>query len=486
MTLACALLASCLAAQESAPSALPREPRRFRAGAVTYEADVGLVPVPLDHARDDGPRIQLAVARLKSTASEPGAPIVFLAGGPGEGATNMADSPIWAAYLELGDVLLVDQRGTGRSQPSLAEHAPELDAGKLFLDRPTALAAVLEASRAAAADLRASGIDLAFYDARQSADDVVTVVHALGYERARLLAHSYGTHVALDLLRRHAELVERCALLGAAGPDDLLKPASELDPFVGQLAQRAKAAPELAGGMPDLVAVLARVLARAAKEPFMVELPGPGEPVRVAVGRFGLERVLLADLGDPSDLVVFPRLLAELDRGETALLAWFVAKRFEQSRRLPLALYALRGPSGASPERAAHIAADAKQCLFEDARNFPFPDVLSVLGIRDLGEAFRRPVTSDVPALVVSGTLDANTPVRQGQIVRRGFAHGAHLVVANAGHDDLLFDERIRERVVAFLAGDEAHDGTLEIAPRPFVPLTGTVDPAAHPALGVR
>jgi hypothetical protein len=100
--------------------------------------------------------------------------------------------------------------------------------------------------------------------------------------------------------------------------------------------------------------------------------------------------VLLADLGDPSDLVVFPRLLAELDRGETKLLAWFVAKRFEQSRRLPLALYALRGPSGASPERAAHIAADAKQCLFEDARNFPFPDVLPVLGIRDLGEAFRR------------------------------------------------------------------------------------------------
>jgi len=70
--------------------------------------------------------------------------------------------------------------------------------------------------------------------------------------------------------------------------------------------------------------------------------------------------------------------------------------------------------------------------------------------------------------------------------VRRGLAHGAHLVVANAGHDDLLFDEGIRERVVAFLAGDEASDGTMEIAPRPFVPLTGPVDPPAHPALGDR
>ncbi len=476
------------AAQEPLPRAGPREERSFRSGEQTYRAEVGRVFVAEQRGTPEPPTLELAVARLRSTSAHPGAPIVFLAGGPGEGATRLVDSPIWAAYLELGDVLLIDQRGTGRSRPSLAWSSPALDPARLFGEREDALAAVLEWSALAATEMRAEGVDLAAYTTRASADDVAEVLAVLGHERVRVLAHSYGCHLALELLRRHPQLVERCALLGVAGPDDLLKPAGELAPFLDALARRAAADPAVAAGLPDLSAALGRVLARAAKEPFVVRFPHPESesPVELRIGRFGLQRLVVLDLGDPVDLSVFPRLLHELERGETGLLARFAAKRYAGASQLPLAFYALRGSSGVSRERQARITRDAQTSVFGDARNFPFPDVLTPLGIRALGDEFRRPVRSPVPALLVSGSLDANTPPDQAEAVRATLAQGAHLVVANAGHDDLLLDAQIRARIVAFLAGDEPDPGPLALPPRPFVPLDGAPEATAHPAFAER
>jgi pimeloyl-ACP methyl ester carboxylesterase len=336
--------------------------------------------------------------------------------------------------------------------------------------------------RKARAELATRGIELAAFTTSASADDVADVLDVLGYARARVLAHSYGTHLALDLLRRHPGRIERCALLGVAGPDDLLKPASELEPFVVELARRAAAEAEVARVLPDLVKALDAALVRARKEPFRVALhdPDSGTERELSIGSFGLQRILLFDLGDPSDLCVLPRLIHELTRGETETLAWFAAKRYAAAQRLPLAFLSLRGSSGVSAARRARIERDARASRFEDARNFPFPDVLEVLGIRP-DEAFLAQVASAVPALLVSGTLDANTPVHQAEAVARTLPKSAQLVVENAGHDDLLYDARIRERVVAFLAGDEAGDERLALEPYRFAPMEGPSD--AHPSL---
>lgn len=476
------------APQDALPQAGKREERTFRAGDVTYRADVGRVRVAEDRDASNTRAIELAVARLRSSAEEPGAPIVFLAGGPGEGATSLVEIPIWAPYLELGDVLLIDQRGTARSQPSLSWSGPALDPARLFGEREPALAAVLEWARLAAAELQAKGCALGAYTTRASADDVADVLTALGYERARLVAHSYGCHLALELLRRHGARIERAALLGVAGPDDLLKPAGELEPFVRELARRAAADETVAAELPDLEASLGRALERAGKQPFVVRFPHPEDDrtVELPIGRLGLQQILLRDLGDPSDLAVFPRLIHQLERGETELLTWFAAKRYAGARQLPVAFYALRGSSGVSEARKARIASDAQKSVFGDARNFPFPEVLAPLGIRDLGDAFRAPVASDVPAFLVSGTLDANTPPHQAEAAGRTLARSAHLVVENAGHDDLLFDQRIRARVVAFLAGDEPDASGFALELPPFAPVTGPVKGVPHPALAPR
>ena len=59
--------------------------------------------------------IELAFVRFKSTATNPGPPIVYLAGGPAYGSRF----PLFMALREIGDVIAFDQRGTGYSKPNL-------------------------------------------------------------------------------------------------------------------------------------------------------------------------------------------------------------------------------------------------------------------------------------------------------------------------------------------------------------------------------
>ena len=86
----------------------------------TVAADSARVVVPERHDNPSGAKISLAVIRIRSTAARPGAPIVYLAGGPGNAGTSSARGEIFATIMELrslADVIVYDQRGTGRTEP---------------------------------------------------------------------------------------------------------------------------------------------------------------------------------------------------------------------------------------------------------------------------------------------------------------------------------------------------------------------------------
>lgn len=111
--------------------------------------------------------------------------------------------------------------------------------------------------------------------------------------------------------------------------------------------------------------------------------------------------------------------------------------------------------------------AQAKDSLFGDVLNFPFPMIGDVLGLVDLGEAFRAPLEIDVPALFVSGTLDGRTPPANAQALLPGFRNVAHLLVRVASHDDELWlgNSKIAAQIVDFLVGRRAMDAELEVLP---------------------
>ena len=78
-----------------------------------------------------------------------------------------------------------------------------------------------------------------------------------------------------------------------------------------------------------------------------------------------------------------------------------------------------------------------------------------------LADDFRAPVTSTVPTLFISGTLDSNTPPAQADAVATGFANAAHIVVENAGHESTFQPIAVREAVQAFLEGKAVKSSTV-------------------------
>ena len=117
--------------------------------------------------------------------------------------------------------------------------------------------------------------------------------------------------------------------------------------------------------------------------------------------------------------------------------------------------YATLCASGASAERRELIAREAAASVFGGGLT---DDSLAcdVWGARDLGAAFRQPVRSDVPALLISGTLDVTTPLADAVAVLAGLSRGRHLVVEGASHGDaLIATPGVIEEMLAFLRREQ-------------------------------
>lgn len=470
------------------PQDTPRvelEPRTIAAGAETFEADAGKLVVPESRGGSGTRTIELAVVILRSTSDDPGPPLVFLAGGPGNPAVPLARSPTWARFLELGDVVLLDQRGVGESRPRLLWESDEIHPELLFGTRERAFAHMVEIAGKAAEYFRDRGVDLAAYNTVESADDVEDLRLALGYDRIRLMGHSYGTHLGLAFLRRHGEHVERFVSVGTAGTGDIQKLPSESDASLHRLAALVAADARWKERFPDLFESVKGLTEALAEDPLPVAVHDPrtGREVVVSLGPFGLQLVLLADLGDTSDLPVFPRLIDSLEERDASIVRWFVQKRYDGFTVLPVLTFVNRGASGATAERWARIEREAAVSPFWRTRTLFSPEIDRALGTVDLGDDFRAPVTSDVPTLFVSGTLDANTPPEQAERVRAGFAHASHVVVENAGHEDLLTNPEVQRRILAFLAGEEPADERIPGPPLVFVPPEGDDPHVGHPSI---
>jgi pimeloyl-ACP methyl ester carboxylesterase len=237
--------------------------------------------------------------------------------------------------------------------------------------------------------------------------------------------------------------------------------------------------------VPDLVALLERVLAKLDAEPMSVPLDDPksGKRVEVPVGSWGLRMILLRDLGDASDLPVFPRLLWSIDQGDGSVLSWFVRKRAPGALRANGMGALVDGASGATPGRLALIRDQAERSLFGRAVNFPFPQVNEVWKPLDLGDAYRAPLVSSVRTLLLSGSLDWNCPPQQAEEIRWGFANATHLIVENAGHEQILPHPDVQRAVLRFLRGEDV-SGTRAAWPKmKFVPLEGADPQATHPSV---
>lgn len=431
----------------------------------TIDAQVAYLDVPRRHNEPNGPRMRLRVVRLPATGGDgSAAPVVYLAGGPGGSGVGTARGPRWPVFEQVQhetDVLLFDQRGTGLSEPPPPCPFVQRFVDARPLDREVALAALRQTAARCITHWREEGVDLAAYTTAESAADLEDLRRALGVQQISLWGMSYGTHLALVSVRLYGAGIERVVLIGVEGPDDTLKLPLSADALLAELELVARDQ-----GFEDLTGTTRRVLARLRQKPDQGRsLMHRGRVV--TLGAYDAQLAIAAALGRRSTQQMLPLALREADAGDYDLLATLVLAVREQLGAFQAMPLAMEVASGASLHRRAMVEVQASESLFGDALNFPFPMLGDGLGLVNLGDTFRTPLQSDVPALLVSGTLDGRTPPENAQALLPGFSQAAHLLVRGASHDDELWlgNPEIAARVANFLAGRGVSSAELEVPP---------------------
>ena len=212
-------------------------------------ADLEKLTVLEDRTKPGGRKIELAFARLKSTAAKPGSPIVYLDGGPGGsgiGLYRVAEYQVlFDAMRAAGDVILLSQRGTGFSTPRLtcrgAAPHPERSVRRARQRMIEVLGAALDSP--APTSCARKGIDLAAYNTEASADDLEDLRKTLGVPKISLFGFSYGTHLAWRRFGAIPASIDRVILAGTEGPDDSQKYPAHFRSAAGAPGAARKQAP---------------------------------------------------------------------------------------------------------------------------------------------------------------------------------------------------------------------------------------------------
>lgn len=439
------------------------------------DAELGKLIVPENRRALNGKQIELAFVRFKQTGSGKGNPIVYLAGGPGGsgiGAARGSRFSLFMAMREFGDVIALDQRGTGLSKPSLGcKQKLDLPPNVAGI-REEMIARVTERAEVCRQQLTAEGIDLSAYNTEANADDIESLRIALGVEKLSLWSISYGTHLALAAIKRHPQSFDRAIMAGVNGLDDRRKLPSDAEAALLEVSRLSKRDPELSVLIPDVHALMAKVLADLDKGPITAEVVNPQtkQPERVGISKLDVQFITAQSLGSARFVRSIPALYYAMAKGDYTEIASMVAGMKFNGMPGSAMFYTMDCASGASAERYARIAREEKGPLLGDAFNFLFKDVCSTWKVKDLGSGFRSPVRSDIPVLMISGTLDGRTPPDRAEDVRKGFRNGVHLIVEGASHDDDLWFSSpvIKESMMAFMKGEKLQ-ATRTVAVEPAI-----------------
>ncbi|MCB9451296.1 MAG: alpha/beta fold hydrolase [Anaerolineaceae bacterium] len=204
----------------------------------------GTLTVPENRQTDNGATIQLAVAVIDARSGNPlPDPIFYLEGGPGGSALAGVDSWFNSPYGEERDIVVFDQRGTGFSEPSL--NCPEMDT-----DDST------DAVEACRDRLLAEGVDLTAYNSRENAADVEALRLALGYDQINLYGISYGTRLALTVMRDQPQGI-RAVVIDSVYPPNIdtnYNVTTDTYQLISMMFADCAAQPDCAGAFPDLEA----------------------------------------------------------------------------------------------------------------------------------------------------------------------------------------------------------------------------------------
>lgn len=434
------------------------------------QAECGLLRVPENHADPTSPLIALPVLRVISPARNPAPdPLVHLVGGPGGSSVPQAARIFptqFAPFARQRDVIFVDQRGTGFGSPRL--HCQEVTDNLLTLltfdaAPDEANAYYVDLLRQCRERLVALGADLSQYNSSAIAQDLEALRVALGYEAWNLIGVSYGSRLALTLMRDAPQGL-RSVILDSVYPPQVNLYAEILpnaERALSELFAACEADADCREHYPDLAQTFNDLYAQLNAEPRILDVDTPD------VGRVRL----LVD-GDRVYNWVFDWLYAVRDiRAIPRRIAAMAAGRFTEPMRAGLEAESGIQLIDLGMHYSVQCAEDARYVLPEDfdavGRAFPqrasylasagdlgasLFDLCAMWGVPATSPKNRLPVISDVPTLLLAGRFDPITPPAWANQAAETLSRHYLYELPTVGHGVVRSSDCGMALAVAFLA----------------------------------
>jgi pimeloyl-ACP methyl ester carboxylesterase len=420
--------------------------------------DCGALTVPENRTKPDSPDIELAVAILRAPGPDVQPdPIVYLAGGPGSSALAdfIAEPEGWIDYpfSRQRDLIFIDQRGAGYSTPTL--NCTELEA-----EEPDEKAELDCRDR-----LLAAGIDLSAYNTAENAADIAALAEALNYESWNLLGISYGTRLALVVMRDHPQGVRSVVLDSPFPPNAATAEDESINTMEAfrLLFDDCAGDPNCSAAFPDLEGVLLETVARLNEAPdaeiYGDDLVGTIEQAMKAGEEFIVMLPMMIYQVAEDDFELYEELAADLNWAEASAKFQGEEDRSDSEGMYNSVMcrdeYAFGDPDLAEQLALAEIPDEFFPAMFSTTEG-----MFETCAEWDAGAAVpleNEPVISDIPTLIMVGEYDPATPPKWGRLTADTLGNAYYFEFPGSGHSllsdtecaiqatDEFFDDPTRE-----------------------------------------
>jgi pimeloyl-ACP methyl ester carboxylesterase len=434
--LAAAFAALPVAGQEPAPT-LILEDCRISAGSgyPGIKARCGTFRRHEDPSNPESPLLDLFVAVVPALSLEPEPdPFVPIAGGPGQASTvfyaNFASA--FEKIRRNRDIVLLDQRGTGKSAPMVCDIDDEIIEGRFSREKTIADTKLC---------LDALPHDPRFFTTSVAVSDLEALREALGYTKLNLYGISYGSRVAQHFLRQHEDSTRSVILDGVVAPQLALGPAIAIDAqnTLDIIFARCAEDEGCAGRFPDIRAGFAELKTRLAAEPALVTLANPlrGEVETMDFGEAEMAGAIRLLSYHPTTAALLPLLIDEaINENYVPLAAQFTMIAENMSEALNIGMHnAVICTEDAPYFAGENVTRDALDATYIGPIQL---DALAAMcsvwpqGVID--DDFKKPVASDIAVLLLSGEADPVTPPAYADLAAVELRNARHLTGQKQGH----------------------------------------------------
>ncbi len=438
----------------------------------TTDAFEGYIDVPENRNKSNSRLIPVKYVRFPATGNKNGSPIIYLSGGPGGSGIDTAKYPnfrfpLFMALRQFGDVIALDQRGTGASKTA----AKCVSSYTLPLTTKLTNQSVTQVYQKAASECvdfwQNEGVDILGYTTTQSALDIDDLRKHLKAKKVTLWGISYGSHLVFSAMKELNGKIDKVIIASAEGLNQTVKLPAETDAYFARLQQAINTQPDAKKAYPDIVKLMHRVHQKLDQDPMPMSIPQrDGTPIKMLFQKVHLQIIASSMIADPQRGVKHLLMLYKtLDQGSDVVLIEFLKRGYftDSPISFDAMSFAMDIASGVTDERLALVTEQAKTSLLGLALNFPMPHLNKAVKGLDLGDSFREKPINNIPTLLLTGTLDGRTYMESQKLATQGLSNLTQVQIKNAGHNLFMVSPEVTKIIELFLSDKKIQTKSITI-----------------------